>query len=70
MRNRTLTIAAALVLLTGWLVVPGLASAPPGGSLLNRILGYRTLPKSQLLFPILFLSTPGSGATGSDTHLR
>jgi hypothetical protein len=29
MRNRTLTIAAALVLLTGWLVVPGLASAPP-----------------------------------------
>lgn len=27
MRNRTLTIAAALVLLTGWLVVPGLASA-------------------------------------------
>jgi len=30
MRNRTLTIAAALVLLTGWLVVPGLASAPLG----------------------------------------
>jgi hypothetical protein len=41
MRNRTLTIAAAPILLTGWLVVPGLAS-PPWGSLLNRILGYRT----------------------------
>jgi hypothetical protein len=36
-------------------------AAPLGGSLLNRILGYQTLPKTQLQLPIPFAYGGSSG---------
>jgi hypothetical protein len=48
-------IVAWLLIEVASVLLPTFDAPPLGGSLLNRIMGYRTLPKTQLQLPILWM---------------